>query len=182
MMVVMSPQATPEQIEHVIERVKAEGFSVHRSDGKENTVIGCVGHLNIDAVDPRQFELLPGARKVSAELFWTRLEKRVELPEKSTTFAAKAGERYRCVVDVNEQTHDWALAVVPESQGSWKSRTFHGARSWKTSSAWRRSAASAAPRRSWCAPTSRTSANARRWSPERTSRSDASTCSSTMPA
>src|SRR5690349_4588017 len=25
-----------------------------------------------------EFELLPGARKVSAELFWTRLEKRVE--------------------------------------------------------------------------------------------------------
>ena len=63
-MVVMSPQATPEQIEHVIERVKAEGFSVHRSDGKENTVIGCVGHLNIDAVDPRQFELLPGVGQV----------------------------------------------------------------------------------------------------------------------
>jgi hypothetical protein len=81
-----------------------------------------------------EFELLPGARKVSAELFWTRLEKRVELPEKSTTFVAKAGERYRCVFDVNEQTHDWALAVVPESQVSWKSRTFHGARSWRTPS------------------------------------------------
>lgn len=81
-----------------------------------------------------EFELLPGTRKVSAELFWTRLEQRVELPERSASFVAKAGERYRCVFDVNEQTHDWALAVVPESQVSWKSRTFHGARSWKTSS------------------------------------------------
>lgn len=81
-----------------------------------------------------EFELLPGPRKVSAELFWTRLEKRIEMPEKSATFIAKAGERYRCVFDVNEQTRDWALAVVPESQVSWKSRTFHGARSWKTPS------------------------------------------------
>src|SRR5688572_28076003 len=81
-----------------------------------------------------EFELWPGLRKVSAELFWTRLEKRVELPAKSTTFVAKAGERYRCVFDVNEQTHDWALAVVPESQVSWKSRAFHGARSWRTPS------------------------------------------------
>ena len=81
-----------------------------------------------------EFELLPGARKVSAELFWTRLEKRIEMPERSATFIAKAGERYRCVFDVNEQTRDWALAVVPESQVSWKSRTFHGARSWKTPS------------------------------------------------
>ena len=56
------------------------------------------------------------------------------MPERSATFIAKAGERYRCVFDVNEQTRDWALAVVPESQVSWKSRTFHGARSWKTPS------------------------------------------------
>jgi hypothetical protein len=81
-----------------------------------------------------EFELLPGTRQVSAELFWTRLEQRVELPVRSASFVAKAGERYRCVFDVNEQTRDWALAVVPESRVSWKSRTFHGARSWKTTS------------------------------------------------
>src|SRR5262245_22846113 len=64
MMIVMSPQATPEQIEDVIAHVKAEGFTPHRSDGQENTVIGCVGHVNIEAVDPRQFELLPGVSQV----------------------------------------------------------------------------------------------------------------------
>ncbi len=64
MMIVMSPQATPEQIESVIERVKAEGFTPHRSDGKDHTVIGCVGDVNIDAVDPRQFELLGGVGRV----------------------------------------------------------------------------------------------------------------------
>jgi len=64
MMIVMSPQATPEQIDKVIERVKSEGFTPHRSDGQENTVIGCVGHVNVDAVDPRQFELLAGVAQV----------------------------------------------------------------------------------------------------------------------
>src|SRR5258708_5038589 len=64
MMIVMSPQATPEQVQAVLTRVTEEGFTPHRSDGKENTVIGCVGHVNIDAVDPRQFELLPGVSQV----------------------------------------------------------------------------------------------------------------------
>jgi 3-deoxy-7-phosphoheptulonate synthase len=64
MMIVMSPQATQEQIENAIRRVTDEGFTPHRSDGQENTVIGCVGHVNIDAVDPRQFELLPGVAQV----------------------------------------------------------------------------------------------------------------------
>ncbi len=64
MMIVMSPQATPEQIDRVIDRVKSEGFTPHRSDGQENTVIGCVGHVNVEAVDPRQFELLGGVAQV----------------------------------------------------------------------------------------------------------------------
>jgi 3-deoxy-7-phosphoheptulonate synthase len=64
MMIVMSPQATQEQIEYAIRRVTDEGFTPHRSDGKENTVIGCVGDVNIDAVDPRQFELIPGVAQV----------------------------------------------------------------------------------------------------------------------
>jgi 3-deoxy-7-phosphoheptulonate synthase len=64
MMIVMSPQATPEQIEQVLVRVKEEGFTPHRSDGKDQTVIGCVGDVNIDAIDPRQFELLAGVARV----------------------------------------------------------------------------------------------------------------------
>lgn len=64
MMIVMSPQATQEQIENAIRKVTDCGFTPHRSDGQENTVIGCVGHVNIDAVDPRQFELIPGVAQV----------------------------------------------------------------------------------------------------------------------
>src|SRR5687767_4932917 len=64
MMIVMSPLATPEQIDRVLERIKTEGFSAHRSDGKGHTVIGCVGHVSPDEVDPRLFELLDGVSKV----------------------------------------------------------------------------------------------------------------------
>ncbi len=64
MMIVLSPAATPEQIQDVIRAVSAAGFQPHRSDGEETTVIGCVGHLNIEEVDPRQFELLPGVQQV----------------------------------------------------------------------------------------------------------------------
>jgi 3-deoxy-7-phosphoheptulonate synthase len=64
MMIVMSPQATPDQIQSVIDHIQKEGFTAHRSDGADHTVIGAVGHLNPEAVDPRQFELLAGVVRV----------------------------------------------------------------------------------------------------------------------
>ncbi len=63
MMIVMAPHATAEQIESVLDHVKSEGFSPHRSDGKEQTGIGVVGIIDRD-VDPRQFEVLDGVAKV----------------------------------------------------------------------------------------------------------------------
>ena len=63
MMIVMTPHATPEEIDSVLERIKTEGFQPHRSDGKEQTVIGVVGIVDRD-VDPRQFEVLEGVAKV----------------------------------------------------------------------------------------------------------------------
>jgi 3-deoxy-7-phosphoheptulonate synthase len=64
MMIVMSPSATPAQIDAVLSHVVDAGFTPHRSDGKDHTIIGCVGHVNVDAVDPRQFELLEGVAQV----------------------------------------------------------------------------------------------------------------------
>ena len=63
MMIVMTPHATPEQIDSILEHIKSEGFQPHRSDGKEQTVIGVVGIVDRD-VDPRQFEVLDGVAKV----------------------------------------------------------------------------------------------------------------------
>jgi len=43
MMIIMNPEATPEQIEHVVERVEGAGAKAHLSRGEEITVIGAVG-------------------------------------------------------------------------------------------------------------------------------------------
>ncbi len=43
MIIVMKPQATPEQTEHVFERVRELGYQVHPIYGELRTVIACVG-------------------------------------------------------------------------------------------------------------------------------------------
>ena len=47
----------------MLDHIKTEGFQPHRSDGKEQTVIGVVGIVDRD-VDPRLFEILDGVAKV----------------------------------------------------------------------------------------------------------------------
>jgi 3-deoxy-7-phosphoheptulonate synthase len=62
MVVVMQSVATNEQIQHVIDRLVAIGFDVHRSTGESQTVIGAVGvHPDFD---PRDIEVLDGVREV----------------------------------------------------------------------------------------------------------------------
>ena len=62
MVIVMQEGATDEQIQHVIDRIVASGFDVHRSTGASHTVLGAVGvHRDFDH---RDFELLDGVREV----------------------------------------------------------------------------------------------------------------------
>jgi len=62
MVIIMHEGATDEQIQHVIDRVIASGFDVHRSTGATHTVLGAVGvHRDFDH---RDFELLEGVREV----------------------------------------------------------------------------------------------------------------------
>jgi 3-deoxy-7-phosphoheptulonate synthase len=62
MVVVMQAGASGEQIQHVIDKLVACGFDVHRSTGESHTVIGAVGvHPDFD---PRDIELLDGVREV----------------------------------------------------------------------------------------------------------------------
>ncbi len=62
MVVVMQAGATEGQIQHVIDRLVAMGFNVHRSTGESHTVLGAVGLR--DDFDPRDVELLDGVREV----------------------------------------------------------------------------------------------------------------------
>ena len=63
MMIVMSPQATAAEVADVVTAVEAQGFTAHRSDGKESVVIGAVGIVSGE-YDPRNFEVLPGVARV----------------------------------------------------------------------------------------------------------------------
>lgn len=62
MMVIMKSNATPQQVEHVIERIKEAGLAVHLSQGVETTVIGAIGETHNMPTD--LFERLDGVEAV----------------------------------------------------------------------------------------------------------------------
>ncbi|MGA3028480.1 MAG: 3-deoxy-7-phosphoheptulonate synthase [Bryobacteraceae bacterium] len=61
MLVVMQEGATESQIEKVIGRLVAMGFTVHRSTGVRHTVLGGVGP--VDEFEPADFEVLEGVKE-----------------------------------------------------------------------------------------------------------------------
>jgi len=62
MLIIMKPNATPQQIEAVINTVKAHGLSPHITLGIENTIITAVGEMLDPSTDP--FEVLDGVESV----------------------------------------------------------------------------------------------------------------------
>src|SRR5579864_3135240 len=62
MMIVMKPSATPEEIEHVVERVRSVGARPHISRGEEVTLIGAIGDR--EHVARLELEGAPGVAQV----------------------------------------------------------------------------------------------------------------------
>ena len=62
MVIIMSPNATGEEIEFVIGRVQSDGYKTHRSTGQSRTIIGVIG-TSID-LDPGNYELMNGVTEV----------------------------------------------------------------------------------------------------------------------
>lgn len=62
MMIIMKANATPQQVEAVIERVKSSGLNVHLSQGVEATIIGAIGETHNIPID--LFEGLDGVETV----------------------------------------------------------------------------------------------------------------------
>ena len=58
MMIIMKPNATPEQVEGVIQVIKSLGLTPHLSQGVETSVIGAVGESHNIPTD--RFEVLDG--------------------------------------------------------------------------------------------------------------------------
>ncbi len=62
MIIVLRPDASNEQIDHIIERVKKIGLTPHVSKGTERTIIGVIGPEDILRVTP--LEVFPGVEQV----------------------------------------------------------------------------------------------------------------------
>ena len=62
MMIIMSTEATTDQIANVVQRVEAEGLNAHLSQGAERTIIGVVG--DIRRINKEQFLLMAGVNHI----------------------------------------------------------------------------------------------------------------------
>lgn len=62
MIIVLKPDATKEDMEHIIKRLKELGLSAHISKGKERTIIGAIGDERILQNQP--LDIMPGVEKV----------------------------------------------------------------------------------------------------------------------
>lgn len=62
MIIVLRPDTTEEQINHIVDKVKKLGLTPHLSKGTERTIIGVIGPEDILRVTP--LEVFPGVEKV----------------------------------------------------------------------------------------------------------------------
>lgn len=62
MIVVLRPDAAKKEIDHIIERIKSLGLSVHISKGKERTILGVIGDESV--LEEHPLDVLPGVEKV----------------------------------------------------------------------------------------------------------------------
>ncbi|MFA6548849.1 MAG: 3-deoxy-7-phosphoheptulonate synthase [Candidatus Margulisiibacteriota bacterium] len=62
MIIIMRPEATEAQINHVTEKLKTHGFGVHLSKGVERTVIGAIGDKS--AIELETIQMLPGVSEI----------------------------------------------------------------------------------------------------------------------
>ena len=81
MMIIMKTNATPQQVDHVIEHIKAMGLSVHLSQGVEATIIGAIGEAH--SIPAEIFEGLEGVDVVKRITQPFKLASRQFHPENS---------------------------------------------------------------------------------------------------
>src|SRR5438132_13315917 len=62
MIIVLRPQTTDEQLNHVLERIKELGFKAHLSRGELRTIIGVIGDESKLQAEPLQ--AIPGVEQV----------------------------------------------------------------------------------------------------------------------
>jgi 3-deoxy-7-phosphoheptulonate synthase len=117
MIVIMERRASPEQVDHVIERIEELGFRAHLSRGEERTIIGIIGDERPVAVE--SLEVLGGVERVVPVLQPFKLASRDFKPDNSIVkingvsiggdeIIVMAGP---CAVESREQIFETAWAV-----------------------------------------------------------------------
>ena len=81
MIIVLKPNATKKQVDHIIDRIKALGLKPMVSKGTERTIIGVIGSEDVLRVQP--IEVIPGVEKVMPVLKPYKLVSREFRPEPS---------------------------------------------------------------------------------------------------
>src|SRR5436853_892438 len=62
MIIVLRPKSTPEQIDHILQRIEELGFKAHLSQGELRTIIGVIGDENKLHAEP--LAAIPGVEQV----------------------------------------------------------------------------------------------------------------------
>jgi 3-deoxy-7-phosphoheptulonate synthase len=118
MIVVMQSDATPEQVDQVVELIREMGLQDHVIRGTELTVVAVIGEDR--KKDPSVFETVPGVQKAMKVLDPYKLASRDVKPERSTVTIAPGcvfgGEQVQviagpCSVETEQQIIDSAKAV-----------------------------------------------------------------------
>jgi 3-deoxy-7-phosphoheptulonate synthase len=118
LLIVMSAQATPEEVDHVVERLEEAGCAAYVTPGREATVIGAIGERELLATLP--LEGYPGVEHVLPILKPYKLVSR-EFSREPTVVSARnrrIGDGYfgfiagPCTVEYREQTMETARCVA----------------------------------------------------------------------
>jgi 3-deoxy-7-phosphoheptulonate synthase len=118
LLIVMQGSATPEEVEHVVERLEEAGATAHVSPGKQATVIGAIGERELIAALP--LEGYPGVDHVLPILKPYKLVSREISPDPTVidVRGRRIGDGYfgfiagPCSVETREQTLATARAVA----------------------------------------------------------------------
>lgn len=81
MIIVLKPQATQAEIDHIVEKIEGFGLTPHISRGVERTIIGVIGDERI--IQEKPLEALPGVEKVLPVLKPFKLASREFKPDGS---------------------------------------------------------------------------------------------------
>ncbi|HXX19367.1 MAG TPA: 3-deoxy-7-phosphoheptulonate synthase [Candidatus Acidoferrum sp.] len=117
----MLSEATEEQINHIVDRIKECGYEAHLIRGKERTVIGVVGNSRTSREELLALSSAPGVEEIVRISHPYKLAARSVRPEgtiidlgKGVTIGGKeiAVAAGPCAVESSEQIHDIAAKVA----------------------------------------------------------------------